>query len=123
MAFPPRPRTSRAEPSFTPIGAAPRDAVPIRSAASRPAALRPAPGEAPGQREPMRLAGEPRFAAEPQSLSLSAEDRILVSGNARVEARRRGGFGFFRLLGFSVLLALAAVGAYNIYHWASAFLP
>jgi hypothetical protein len=122
MAFPPRPRSSRAEPSFTPIGAAPRDAVPLRPAAPRPAAMRPAPSEAQGQREPMRLATEHR--REPQSLSLSAEDRLVVSSAvARSEPRRQGGFGFFRLLGFAVLLALAAVGAYNIYHWASAFLP
>ncbi len=116
MAFPPRRRPSRAEPSFTPVGAAPREALPLRSAPQRP----PKPANE-AEREPLRFPAEHRRGAEPQSISLSASDRLVVSSTAERGQKRQG--GFFRGLGFAVLLVLAAIGAYAVYHWVSAFLP
>jgi hypothetical protein len=119
MAFPPRPRSSRAEPSLAPAAPAARDAVPLRPAAPRP--LRPGPVESAADREPARLSVEPRRTADIPSLSLSAADRIIVS-SASGSGRKREGSAL-RAVGFTLLLVLAAIGAYSLYHQASAFLP
>jgi len=122
MAFPPRSRTARAEPSFIPLGAAPRDAMPLRAAAPR-AAGRPTANDTGDEREPMRLSAEPRRGLE-APLALTDADRVVVSsaitGGGR-EPRHTG--GFFRVLGFAVLLVLAAVGAYSLYLEIGPYLP
>lgn len=120
MAFPPRPRSSRAEPSFAPVGASSRDAVPLRPAVPRVAA-RPAAADAAAEREPMRLAAEPRRAPEAPSLSLSASDRLIVSSAGTGNAKRQG--GLWRVLGLALLLAFAAFGAYSLYQWLAPLLP
>jgi hypothetical protein len=123
MAFPPRPRSSRAEPSFTPIGAAPRDAVPIRPAAPRAAAVKPTANDPGAEREPVRFAAEHRRGVEAQPISLNTADRIIVSSATAGGREKREGGGFFRILGFVILLVLAGIGAYSLYLWAGAFLP
>jgi len=117
MAFPPRPRSSRNEPSFAPVGAATREAVPLRPAAVRPAA-RPSLADTGGEREPLRLA------TEAPSLSLSASDRVVVTsgGAARANGSRREP-SLLRGIGLALLLALAAVGAYSLYQWLGPYLP
>jgi hypothetical protein len=119
MAFPPRPRSSRAEPSLAPAAPS-RDAVPLRPPAPRPL-VRPAVADAATEREPVRLAAEPRRAGDMPELSLTAADRIVVSSAITGGGKReRSGL---RVFGFALLLALAAIGAYSLYHEASAFLP
>jgi hypothetical protein len=120
MAFPPRPRSSRAEPSLSPAGAPARDAVPLRPAAPR-AAARPGTGEAGAGRETVRFPAEHRRGAELQSISFDASDRLIVSSAIAGDSRKKR--SFLRVLGFTVLLVLAAIGAYSLYHEASAFLP
>jgi len=112
MAFPPRPRSSRAEPSFVPVGSAARDPVQLRPAAPR--AARPAADDG-AEREPLRLA------VEAPALSLDAADRLIVSADAASTARQSAP-GLFGLLGFALLLALAALGAYTLYQWVGPFL-
>jgi hypothetical protein len=120
MAFPPRSRSARAEPSFTPLGAAPRDTMPLRSPVPR-AAARPTANDTGAEREPMRLAAEPRRGLE-APLALTNADRVVVSSaiTGGGEARQTG---FFRVLGFAVLLVLAAVGAYSLYLEIGPYLP
>jgi hypothetical protein len=118
MAFPPRPRSSRAEPSLAP--AASRDAVPLRPPVPRPV-VRPATAESAVEREPSRLATEPRRVGDMPTLSLTAADRVVVSSVMTGGGKReRSGL---RVFGFALLLALAVIGAYSLYHEASAFLP
>ncbi|HUC66417.1 MAG TPA: hypothetical protein VMA53_13350 [Stellaceae bacterium] len=122
MAFPPRSRSARAEPSFTPLGAAPRDAVPLRAAAPRAAsALRPSANDSGAEREPMRLSAEPRRGLE-APLTLTDADRIVVSSAITGGSAPRQ-TGFLRVLGFAVLLVLAAVGAYSLYLEIGPYLP
>ena len=121
MAFPPRPRSSRAEPSFAPASAPARDAVPLRPAAPRATAARPGLSDTGAEREPIRLAAEHRRGAEPSSISLNASDRLVVS-SARAGGDRKGR-SLLRVLGLALLLGLAAIGAYSLYHGVSAFLP
>jgi hypothetical protein len=121
MAFPPRSRTARAEPSFTPLGAAQRDAVPLRAAAPRPA-VRPTANDAGAEREPMRLSAEPRRGLE-APLALTDADRVVVSSAITGGGREPRQTGFFRVLGFAVLLVLAAVGAYSLYLEIGPYLP
>lgn len=117
MAFPPRPHSSRAEPSLAPAGAAARDAMPLRPSAPHVAA-RPATGS---ERETVRFPAEYRRGGERPSISLSASDRLIVS--SAITGGDRKERSFLRVLGLSVLLVLAAIGAYSLYHEASAFLP
>ena len=112
MAFPPRPRSARAEPSFVPVGGAARDPVQLRPTAPR--AAKPAT-DGGAEREPLRLA------TEAPALSLSASDRLIVSSDAPAAAGRAQR-GLFGVLGFILLLALAALGAYTLYQWAGPFL-
>lgn len=119
MAFPPRPRSSRAEPSLAPA-APPRDAVPLRPATPRPL-VRPGTVDSGAEREPARLSVEPRRATDMPSLSLTAADRIIMSSAGSGAAKRER--SAWRVAGFIVLLVLAAIGAYSLYHQASAFLP
>lgn len=121
MAFPPRPRSSRAEPSLSPAGVEARDAVPLRPAAPRAAAARPGMGDAGAERGTVRFAAEHRRGAEPQSISFDASDRLIVSSATAGDTKKER--SFLRVLGFTVLLVLAAIGAYSLYHEASAFLP
>jgi hypothetical protein len=118
MAFPPRPRSARSEPSFASRGAAPHDAVPIRPVAARSPSAKPTANDAGLEREP------PRFAPEHRNgeLSLSPADRLVVSSARAGQSEARKGGGFFRFLGFAVLLGLAAIGALSVYHWISPFL-
>ncbi|HZB91589.1 MAG TPA: hypothetical protein VE397_09120 [Stellaceae bacterium] len=121
MAFPPRPRSTHTEPSFAPLGAAPRDALPLRSAVPRPAA-KPTANDTGLDREAMRLTAEPRLAPEREGLTLTAADRITVSSAITTDGNGRPR-GFFGVLGIAVLIVLAAIGAYSLYQWAGAFLP
>lgn len=123
MAFPPRPRSSRAEPSLSSAAPAAREAVPLRAAATPRPATRPATGDVPAERETLRFPAEQRRGSELPSLSLSAADRLVTSSSGPAGARREQGGGFLRVLGFAVLLALAAFGAYTLYHAISGFLP
>lgn len=116
MAFPPRRRPARSEPSFTPVGAAPREALPLRNAPQRP----PKPANE-AEREPLRFPADHRRGAEPQSLSLTASDRLVVSSGQAAAEKRKG--GFFRRLGFAILLVLAAIGAYALYQTVAPYLP
>jgi hypothetical protein len=119
MAFPPRPRSSRAEPSLSPA-AAPREAVPLRPPGPRPL-VRPVAADSAAEREPARLAAEPRRAGDMPLLSLTAADRVVVSSAITGGGKReRSGL---RVFGFALLLVLAAIGAFSLYHEASAFLP
>jgi hypothetical protein len=120
MAFPPRSRSARAEPSFTPLGAAPRDALPLRSAALR-AAARPTANDTGAEREPMHLSAEPRRGME-APLALTDADRVVVSSAITGGSEPRQ-TGFLRVLGFAVLLVLAAVGAYSLYVEIGPYLP
>ncbi len=120
MAFPPRPRSSRAEPSLAPAGAPARDAMPLRPSAPRVAA-RPATGATGTEPETVRFPAEYRRGGERPSISLSASDRLIVSSAITGGARKER--SFLRVLGLSVLLVLAAIGAYSLYYEASAFLP
>ncbi len=117
MAFPPRPRSSRAEPSLAPAGL-PHDAVPLRPAAPR-AVARPGPADA--ERDPARLSIEPRRGADMPSISFSAADRVIVSSAIAGGGKRER--SALRVIGLIVLLVLAAFGAYSLYHQAGAFLP
>lgn len=121
MAFPPRPRSSRTEPNLAPAGALTRDAVPLRAAAPR-AATRPVAADIGAERETVRFPAEQRRGAELPSISLSASDRLIVSSEITTSGEKRER-SFLRVFGFFVLLVLAAVGAYSLYHEASAFLP
>lgn len=124
MAFPPRPRSSRAEPSIAPAGPAPRDPVSIRPVSTRPPSAKPTANDAGFEREATRFSTEPRHAAAPGSIALTEADRVIVSSStAGGSERREGGFSFFRVLGFAVLLVLAAIGAYSVYHSIAPFLP
>jgi hypothetical protein len=124
MAFPPRSRSSRAEPSIAPAGPAARDPVTIRPVASRPAASKPLANDAGLDREAARFSAEHRRGVDPASLSLTEADRVIISSStAGGSERRESGFSFFRVLGFAVLLVLAAIGAYNVYHSIAPFLP
>ncbi len=118
MAFPPRPRSSRAEPSFAPAVAPARDAVPLRPAAPR-AAARPGAGDTGVEREMVRFPAETRRGADALSISLNASDRLVVSS----ASGDRKGLGLLRILGFALLLALAGFGAYSLYNGVSGFLP
>jgi hypothetical protein len=119
MAFPPRPRSSRAEPSFAPAAAPARDAVPLRPAAPR-AAARPGAGDTVVEREMVRFPAENRRGADALSISLNASDRLVVSS---ASAGDRKGLGLLRILGFALLLMLAGFGAYSLYNGVSGFLP
>jgi hypothetical protein len=124
MAFPPRPRSSRSEPSIAPAGAAPRDPVSIRPVVPRPVPGKPSANDAGLDRETTRFPVEHRRGVEPGSLSLTDADRVIVSSSiAGGSDKRDAGFSFFRVLGFAVLLVLAAIGAYSVYHSIAPFLP
>lgn len=128
MVFPPRPRSTRDEPSIAPVGAAPRDAAirPVlpRAAAPRPAAAKPTANDAGLEREATRFPPEHRHGVEPGSISLTAADRIIVSSSlAAGGEKRESTFSFFRALGLAVLFVLAAIGAYSLYHSIAPFLP
>jgi len=116
MAFPPRPRSARTEPSFAPSSTA-RETVPMRQAAPRPAAIRPTAGEAQGDRDPVRFPAEPRRANEPRTPAVSAGDRLILSSD-RAEGRDGGKRpGMLRAVLFAALLALAGIGAVTVYQW------
>ncbi|HXZ01122.1 MAG TPA: hypothetical protein VEI03_14065 [Stellaceae bacterium] len=69
----------------------------------------------------MRFPAEHRLGAEPSSISLSASDRLIVSSETADDDKKER--SFLRVFAFTVLLLLAAIGAYSLYHEASAFLP
>jgi len=124
MAFPPRPRSSRAEPSIAPAGSSARDPVTIRPVAPRPVPAKSSANDAGLDREATRFPAEHRRGVEPGSLSLTDADRVIVSSSmAGGSDKRESGFSFFRVLGFAVLLVLAAIGAYSVYHSIAPFLP
>lgn len=125
MVFPPRPRSARAEPSIAPAGPAPRDPVAIRPVPPRSNSAKSTANDAGFEREATRFPGEHRRGVDASSLALTEADRIIVSSSIAGGggAKRDSGFSFFRVLGFAVLLVLAAIGAYSVYHSIAPFLP
>jgi hypothetical protein len=116
MAFPPRPRASRTEPSFAPLSAA-REPVPVRQPAPRPSVVQPVLREAPAGREAARLATEPRRPTEARAPGFSAGERLSVSSEITTGASGGKRPGMMRGVIFAALLMLAGVGAITVYQW------
>ncbi|MGO8917881.1 MAG: hypothetical protein ACLQJR_18420 [Stellaceae bacterium] len=94
--------------------------MPLRPAVSR--AAKPGMGETAAEREPIRLTSEHRRGAELPSISLNASDRLIISSGSAAFGRKKER-SLLRVFVLTVLLVLAAFGAYSLYHGASAFLP
>jgi hypothetical protein len=121
MSPPLRPNTAPSRPTDRPEPRFAGPAVePLRVSAPRSASAKPAVEAAASP--PLRFPGEARHAHDLSRLSVSADDRIIVSSpNPGSDKRRRGPL---RSLGLVALCLLAAFGAYTLYHWLSgAFLP
>ncbi len=106
----------RPEPHLAAPGVpAPRPAMP------RPLAARPAGDLARGDNPPLRFPVDQRRSPEAPRLTLSAEDRLIVSGAAaRGEARPRR--GALRGVLLAALLVLAGIGAFTVYQAAAGIL-
>jgi len=76
---------------------------------------------------PLHFPGDARRAAPAEvthpTLSASAADRLVVSSPTVVRADRSRGPGLLRQTAFMVLLALAALGAVNLYQMLAGFFP